>query len=54
MGARANSPSIISLLEKQTGLEILAPGFPAQIKDNEPESVGVEIKPTNGQQKEVT
>ena len=54
LGARANSPSIISLLEKQTGLEILAPGFPAQIKDNEPESVGVEIKPTNGQQKEVT
>ncbi len=47
LGPRANSPSIISLLEKQTGLEILAPGFPAEIKDAEPESVGYEVIPKN-------
>ena len=45
LGCKANSPSIISLFEKKTGLEILAPGFPAEIKDNEPESKGYEVVP---------
>ena len=43
LGARANSPSIISLLEDSTGLSMRAPGFPAQIKDSEPETPGYEI-----------
>ena len=47
LGPRANSPSIISLLEDHTGLKILAPGFPNEIKDYEPESLGYEVKPTS-------
>lgn len=45
LGPRANSPSIISLLERSTGLEILAPGFPKAIEDKEPESTGYEVLP---------
>ncbi len=45
LGPRANSPSIISLLEQHSGLKILAPGFPEEIKDYEPESPGYEVKP---------
>ncbi len=48
LGLRANSPSIISLLEKKTGLEILAPGFPSEMIDNEPEGKGYEIIPVGG------
>ena len=43
LGPRANSPSIISLLEKQTGLKILAPGFPNEIQDDESEGLGYEV-----------
>ena len=43
LGPRANSPSIISLLEQQTGMKILAPGFPSEIQDDEPESLGYEV-----------
>ena len=45
LGPRANSPSIISLLENQTGLQIRAPGFPDNIKDDETESLGYEVVP---------
>ena len=51
LGIRANSPSIISILEKQTGLDILAPGFPSEIRDNEPETLGFEIIPSAGPNK---
>jgi len=44
LGAEANSPSIIELLEKSTGLKILSSGFPEKITDLEPESFGYEIK----------
>jgi len=31
-------------LEERTGLSILAPGFPAEMEDDEPEEPGYEIK----------
>ena len=42
-GAREWSPNIIRRLEEATGLEILAPGFPAEILDDEPEKPGYEV-----------
>jgi 3-hydroxyisobutyrate dehydrogenase len=42
-GERANSDDIIRRLEEATGLSILAPGFPADIVDTEPEEEGYEI-----------
>lgn len=44
-GAREWSPNIIKRLEEACGLEILAPGFPAQMVDDEPEEAGHEIVP---------
>ena len=44
-GAREWSPNIIRRLEEQCGLDILAPGFPAEIVDDEPEAPGHEIAP---------
>lgn len=44
-GAREWSPNIIRLLEEQTGKEIKAPGFPAEITDDEPEEPGYEVIP---------
>ncbi len=44
-GPRAFSPDIIRRLEDQTGIQVLAPGFPAEITDDEPEEPGYEIKP---------
>ena len=44
-GSREWSPSIIRRLEDATGLSILAPGFPAQMIDDEPEEPGYEIIP---------
>ena len=43
-GAESNSPSIIERLERKTGLKISAPGFPAEIFDDEPEKKGFEVK----------
>ena len=37
------SPNIIKRLEEATGLEILAPGFPAEMFDDEPEEAGYEV-----------
>ena len=44
-GSREWSPNIIRRLEDATGLSILAPGFPAQIIDDEPEASGYEVIP---------
>ncbi len=42
-GAREFSPNIIKRLEEATNLDIRAPGFPPEIHDDEPESVGHEV-----------
>jgi 3-hydroxyisobutyrate dehydrogenase len=44
-GAREWSPNIIRRLEEATGLDIRAPGFPAQMVDDEPEVRGSEVVP---------
>lgn len=42
-GARAFSPRIVERLEAATGLDVRAPGFPAEIVDDEPEAPGAEV-----------
>jgi len=42
-GARAQSDDIIRRLEDATGLDITAPGFPAEMLDDEPEEAGYEV-----------
>lgn len=44
-GPRAQSDDIVRRLEEATGLEITAPGFPAQMVDDEPEEPGYEVIP---------
>jgi 3-hydroxyisobutyrate dehydrogenase len=44
-GARAQSDRIIERLEEATGLSITAPGFPAEMVDDEPEERGYEVVP---------
>jgi len=44
-GAREWSPNIIRRLEDACGFEILAPGFPAEMVDEEPETPGEEVAP---------
>jgi 3-hydroxyisobutyrate dehydrogenase len=44
-GARAQSDDIIRRLEEATGLDITAPGFPADMVDDEPEEPGYEVYP---------
>lgn len=44
-GPRELSPNIIRRLEEATGLDITAPGFPAEMVDDEPEEEGREILP---------
>ncbi len=44
-GERELSPNIIRRLEEVTGLEILAPGFPPEMEDDEPEEPGYEVIP---------
>ncbi|NNF79885.1 MAG: NAD(P)-dependent oxidoreductase, partial [Rhizobiales bacterium] len=36
-------PNIVKRLEEACGTELLAPGFPAEITDDEPEEPGYEI-----------
>ena len=43
-GPREWSPNIIKRLEDVTGLDIRAPGFPAEMLDDEPEEPGYEIR----------
>jgi len=42
-GGRELSPNIIKRLEEATGLDITAPGFPAELFDDEPEEPGYEV-----------
>ena len=42
-GSREFSPNIIKRLEAAASVEILAPGFPAEIVDDEPEKAGYEV-----------
>ncbi|MBI1416094.1 MAG: NAD-binding protein [Limimaricola sp.] len=44
-GPRAQSDRIVERLEEATGLSILAPGFPAEMIDDEPEEPGYEVVP---------
>ena len=44
-GDRAQSDDIIRRLEETTGLDIIAPGFPAEMVDDEPEQPGYEVVP---------
>ena len=44
-GPRAQSDDIIRRLEDATGLDITAPGFPAEMLDDEPEEPGYEVVP---------
>ncbi len=43
-GARAQSDEIIRRYEAPTGLDIRAPGFPAEMVDDEPEERGAEVR----------
>ena len=45
-GARALSPRIIQRLEEDCGVQVRAPGFPAQLIDLEPEERGEEVIPS--------
>jgi 3-hydroxyisobutyrate dehydrogenase len=42
-GAREWSPNIIKRLEEACDIQVLAPGFPAQMVDDEPEEPGYEV-----------
>ena len=44
-GTRALSPNIIKRYEEEAGIEVRAPGFPAEITDDEPEETGYEVTP---------
>lgn len=45
-GERELSPNIVKRLEDATGLSVTAPGFPAEMVDDEPEEPGYEVIPT--------
>ncbi|MEM9011268.1 MAG: NAD(P)-dependent oxidoreductase [Pseudomonadota bacterium] len=45
-GADEHSPNIIRRWEEATGLDIRAPGFPAEMTDDEPEVPGAEVTAT--------
>jgi 3-hydroxyisobutyrate dehydrogenase len=45
-GPREWSPNIVRRLEETCGVDILAPGFPAEMVDDEPEEPGVEVTVT--------
>jgi 3-hydroxyisobutyrate dehydrogenase len=47
-GPREFSPNIIRKMEEATGLDIRAPGFPAEMVDDEPEEPGYEVVPNHG------
>ena len=48
-GSREWSPNIIKRLEDATGISVLAPGFPAEIVDEEEPEKGYEVIPTGSQ-----
>ena len=43
-GSRELSPNIIKRLEEVAQVEVLAPGFPSEIRDDEPEEPGYEVE----------
>jgi 3-hydroxyisobutyrate dehydrogenase len=43
-GPRELSPNIIRRLEETAGVEVLAPGFPPEITDDESEEPGYEVQ----------
>ena len=43
-GERCFSPNIVKRLEQACGCELLAPGFPAELVDDEPEEPGYEVR----------
>jgi 3-hydroxyisobutyrate dehydrogenase len=43
-GPRELSPNIIRRLEEIAGIEVLAPGFPPEMLDDEPEEAGYEVQ----------
>ncbi|MYG53312.1 MAG: DUF3018 family protein [Rhodospirillaceae bacterium] len=45
-GPREWSPNIVRRLEEACGIDIRAPGFPAEMVDDEPEEPGYEVVPT--------
>ena len=45
-GDRELSPNIIKRLEESADVSVLAPGFPAEMTDDEPEEPGYEVIPT--------
>ncbi|MGX9354628.1 NAD(P)-dependent oxidoreductase [Roseobacteraceae bacterium S113] len=47
-GPRELSPNIIKRLEEATGLDVRAPGFPAEMVDDEPEEPGYEVAVKRG------
>ncbi len=47
-GPRELSPNIIRRLEERAGVEILAPGFPPEMVDDEPEEPGFEVVVNRG------
>ncbi len=47
-GAREHSPNIIRRYEEPSGLDIRAPGFPAEMIDDEPAVRGAEVMPRRG------
>lgn len=47
-GEREFSPNIIKRIEDPAGLDVTAPGFPAEITDDEPEEQGYEVTPPRG------
>jgi 3-hydroxyisobutyrate dehydrogenase len=44
-GMREWSPNVIKRLEEATGVDVLAPGFPPEMVDDEPEETGHEVIP---------
>lgn len=44
-GMRAQSDRVIERLEEATGLKVLAPGYPLDLVDDEPETPGYEVSP---------
>ncbi len=48
-GPRELSPNIIKRLEEVAGVEVLAPGFPPEMLDDEPEEPGYEVQVTGRQ-----
>ncbi|MEM9146883.1 MAG: NAD(P)-dependent oxidoreductase [Pseudomonadota bacterium] len=47
-GPRERSPNVIRRLEKATGLDVRAPGFPAEMVDDEAEARGAEVPARTG------